>query len=88
MVSSIPSGSKYRTFIMQVSIIAFVRGHCIEYDHLYLILHSVPGGYEEWERRLGPFIANVVAGCLQDYPGIVFGRRLNDAYVYELRCYF
>jgi hypothetical protein len=78
----------YTDYLDYGKLIAFVGEHCREYDHQYLILRSAPGSNEDWERLFGPFIANVVTGRVQDYPGIVFRCSLNDASVYELQCHF
>lgn len=57
-----------------------------EYAHFYLVLRNRYTREVDWLVAYGSFITDIVFGRLDDYPGIIFRRRLSDGYVYEVEC--
>jgi hypothetical protein len=42
-------------------------------------------GEASLKRAYGPFVTDLVMNRMEDYPGIVFRKQLNDGYVFEIR---
>ena len=68
-------------------IIAFVQNHCKSYRRFYLVRRANPTwDRDEWQRAYGSFIADLMVGRVQDYPGIVVEGHLSDADVFQIVC--
>lgn len=63
---------------------AYVRRHCREYEHVYLIVKDWHGGdHYAWRRSFGPFIAEL-ATTAGRYPEYTLVERLADSFIFRV----
>lgn len=67
------------------TLFAVVRKHCGDYDRTFLVLskHRPRGG---WKATRGQFLADLMEGRLDAYPGVTLVREMGDGYVFRIAC--
>ncbi|MCH7959284.1 MAG: hypothetical protein IID08_04110 [Candidatus Hydrogenedentes bacterium] len=67
---------------------AYIEGSdaCTRYRHIYIVLENKGEATETIADRYGQFTADLLAGSLTDYPGVVLRERLEDGSVFEYQC--
>jgi hypothetical protein len=85
-----PTAATYRR-LMSIGLVtyeaidAYVRRHCAEYDHVYLIIRKWYRTHSaNWDASFGPFIADLVANGPSRYPGYRAVADLEEAYVLRI----
>jgi hypothetical protein len=67
------------------TLMAWVGRHRRQYDRVFFILPRYDKPLAEWQRRYGPFVADLAAGHTDPYPDLRLWCGLADAYVFEVR---
>lgn len=67
-------------------IMAYARKHCREYGSVFLVLHRNTATEEQWRYAFGDFIADLVAGDVDRYPGIYPLTVLDNGLVFRVNC--
>jgi hypothetical protein len=76
----------YTDYAHYDTIIDYCRRHRADHDRMYFIWQGYgEAGEASLKRAYGPFVTNLVMNRMEDYPGIVFRKQLNDGYVFEIR---
>jgi Dolichyl-phosphate-mannose-protein mannosyltransferase len=64
---------------------AYLRRHCHEYDHAYLIVRKwFRGNRSQWDAAFGPLVADLVLGSGDRYPDYRPLAKLSDSYVFTI----
>lgn len=76
----------YTNFPAYDKIMTYSRIHCREYRNIFLVLRRNATSEEDWRYAFGDFFADLMAGKVEKYPGLVPLEPLNDALIFQVSC--